>query len=53
MYSAADTILVTIKAAPVVNSGGIKYVLENNSTILTPVINGSNLKYLWTPGPLS
>ena len=47
---AADTILVTIKAAPVINSGGVKYVLENSSTILTPVANGSNLKYLWTPG---
>jgi gliding motility-associated-like protein len=47
---AADTILVTIKAAPVINSGGVKYVLENNSTILAPAINGSNLKYLWTPG---
>jgi gliding motility-associated-like protein len=47
---AADTIVVTIKAAPVINSGGVRYVLENNSTILTPVINGSNLKYLWTPG---
>ncbi|HEU5166232.1 MAG TPA: gliding motility-associated C-terminal domain-containing protein [Chitinophagaceae bacterium] len=48
--SAADTILVTIKAAPIINSGEIKYVLENNSTILTPAISGSNLKYLWTPG---
>jgi gliding motility-associated-like protein len=48
--SAADTLLVTIKAPPVINSGGVKYVLENNSTILTPVISGSNLKYLWTPG---
>jgi gliding motility-associated-like protein len=48
--SAADTIVVTIKAAPVINSGGVKYVLENNSTILTPAISGSNLKYLWTPG---
>ena len=47
---AADTLLVTIKAAPVINSGGVKYVLENSSTILTPVTNGSNLKYLWTPG---
>jgi len=46
----ADTILVTIKAAPVINSGGVKYVLENSSTILNPAINGSNLKYLWTPG---
>jgi gliding motility-associated-like protein len=48
--SAADTVLVTIKAAPVINSGGVKYVLENNSTTLTPAISGSNLKYLWTPG---
>ena len=48
--SAADTILVTIKAPPAINSGSVKYVLENNSTILTPVISGSNLKYLWTPG---
>jgi hypothetical protein len=46
----ADTILVTIKAVPLINSGGVKYVLENNSTILTPIVNGSNLKYLWTPG---
>ncbi|HEX3168037.1 MAG TPA: gliding motility-associated C-terminal domain-containing protein [Chitinophagaceae bacterium] len=46
----ADTILVTIKAAPVISSGGVKYVLENNSTILNPVISGSNLKYLWAPG---
>jgi hypothetical protein len=36
--------LVTIKAAPVVNGGGIKYVLQNNSTILEPVISGLNLK---------
>ena len=48
--AAADTLLVTIKPAPVVNSGGVKYVLQNNSTILNPVVSGSNLKYLWTPG---
>ena len=47
---AADTLLVTIKAAPVVNGGGVKYVLQNSSTILTPVVSGSDLKYLWTPG---
>ena len=47
---ATDTMLLTIKAAPVVNGGGIKYVLQNNSTILAPVISGLNLKYLWTPG---
>ena len=47
---AADTVLVSIKAAPVVNGGGVKYVLQNNSTILNPIISGSNLKYLWTPG---
>jgi large repetitive protein len=40
----------SIKAAPSINSGGVKYVLANTSTILTPVISGSNLKYLWTPG---
>ena len=45
-----DTILVTIKASPVISNTGIKYVLENNSTILTPVVKGSNLRYLWTPG---
>ena len=48
--SAADTILVTIKAPPAVSSGGIKYVLENNSTVLNPVASGSKLKYAWTPG---
>jgi len=47
---AADTLLVTIKPVPVINGGDVKYVLQNNSTVLTPVVSGSNLKYLWTPG---
>jgi gliding motility-associated-like protein len=47
---AYDTVTLTIKPAPSINSGGIKYVIEKNSTILSPIITGSNLKYSWEPG---
>ena len=47
--AATDIATFTIKAPPVINNSGVKYVLEQNSIVLTPGVIGSNLNYIWTP----
>jgi gliding motility-associated-like protein len=47
--AASNSLVVTIKAPPVINTGSVKYVIEKNSTILNPVVSGTNLKFTWTP----
>jgi gliding motility-associated-like protein len=47
--AATDQLLVSIKTPPLIHTGGIQYVLENNSLVLAPVVSGSNLKFSWTP----
>jgi gliding motility-associated-like protein len=47
--AATDQLLVSIKTPPLIHTGGIQYVLENNSLVLAPAVSGSNLKFSWTP----
>ena len=47
--AASDAMVVSIKQPPSINTGGVQYVLENKSTILKPVINGTGMRYTWTP----
>jgi gliding motility-associated-like protein len=47
--AASDAMVVTIKTPPVINSSGVKYVLEQTSTVLNAATGGSNLKYSWAP----
>jgi gliding motility-associated-like protein len=42
--------ILTIKTPPVINGDGVKYVMEESSSVLNTVVIGSNLKYSWTPG---
>ncbi|HET9826438.1 MAG TPA: gliding motility-associated C-terminal domain-containing protein, partial [Chitinophagaceae bacterium] len=46
--AATDAMTITIQTPPVV-SNEVKYVLEDNSTILNPVTVAPNLEYRWTP----
>jgi gliding motility-associated-like protein len=48
--AASDVMVLTIKTPPVINGAGVKYVIEQSSTVLSAIINGSNLNYLWAPG---
>jgi len=47
--AATSAVTITLRTPPVINNSGVKYVLEETSTILAPVVIGSNLKYTWTP----
>jgi gliding motility-associated-like protein len=46
--ASSDAMILTIKAPPTVN-GGVKYVLEQSSTILSGGVVGLNLRYVWSP----
>jgi gliding motility-associated-like protein len=46
----SDAMILTIKTPPVINGDGVKYVMEESSSVLNTVVIGSNLKYSWTPG---
>jgi gliding motility-associated-like protein len=48
--AAADVIVITIKTPPVINGAGVKYVIEESSTVLNAVASGLNLNYSWAPG---
>lgn len=41
--------VVIINPGPLVNAGPDRFVLENQTITLVPVVNGMNLQYLWTP----
>jgi gliding motility-associated-like protein len=47
--AAANAMVVSIKQPPSINTGGVQYVLENKSTVLKPVVNGTGMRYTWTP----
>ena len=48
--AASDVMALTIKTPPVINGSGVKYVIEESSTVLNAVASGSNLNYSWAPG---
>jgi gliding motility-associated-like protein len=48
--AATDEMILTIKTPPVINGGGVKYVIEENSTVLNATVSGTNLNYAWAPG---
>jgi gliding motility-associated-like protein len=48
-YLAKDSIILTFEPPPIVNAGGIRYVLKNNKITLHPSVNENDVKYLWTP----
>ncbi|MBB1286156.1 gliding motility-associated C-terminal domain-containing protein [Flavisolibacter sp. BT320] len=44
-----DAMMVSIKAPPVITAERVKYIVEDNSTLLNPSVSGRNLKCTWTP----
>ncbi|MDF2434399.1 MAG: large repetitive protein, partial [Mucilaginibacter sp.] len=48
-YVAKDSIMLSFEAPPIINAGGLRYVLKNNKITLHPTVNENNVKYLWTP----
>lgn len=48
-YFPADTMTVNLMPPPVVNAGGIRYVLKGHTITLTPTVNQENVTYKWSP----
>jgi gliding motility-associated-like protein len=48
-YIQSDTMVIKFEGPPKLSSGGIIYVLKGHTATLNPVVNESDLTYLWSP----
>jgi len=48
-YTASDDMVIKFIPPPVVDAGGIRYVLKSHTITLTPTISDDNVHYLWLP----
>jgi gliding motility-associated-like protein len=48
-YIPTDQMVLKFSLPPVVNAGGIRYVLKGNTITLNPTVNKNNVQYLWSP----
>ena len=47
-YETDDVMVLSFVPPPTVNLGGTRYVLENRTIMLTPLVSDENVKYRWT-----
>ncbi len=48
-YTPADSLAVSFGLPPSVNAGGTRYVLKDNTIVLTPAVSDDKVQYLWSP----
>jgi len=49
-YTPDDDVVVKLIPPPVVNAGGIRYILPGHQITLMPTVSDENVTYFWSPG---